>query len=481
MKVLFVVAEAVPFAKTGGLADVAGSLPAALRNFGADAGVIMPAYGCIAPEYKMKMKRLCKVTVSMGWRYQYCELKMLEHQGVPYYFIDNEYYFSRNGIYGFYDDAERFAFFSRAVLQSLPCLDAAPQILHCHDWHTGPVSVFLNTHFRQDPFYRDIKTIFSIHNLLYQGNFHREILSDIMELDEEHFTASGIEFYGQVSYLKGGLVFSDYLTTVSPAYALEIQSPHHGYGMEGLLQQRSTQLTGIINGIDQAAYNPATDPHIFVNYRNSLHKKRQNKLMLQEKLGLAVDGAIPLFAFINRLVEQKGLDLIMQALDELLTMRIQMIFLGTGEEHYVRYLTEMAARYPGQLSFNNNFNESLARKIYAGADIFLLPALFEPCGIGQLIAMRYGTIPLVRKTGGLKDTVQDYDETTGVGNGFNFSHYNADDMVIAIRKALSVYRDKRRWEALVGSALREDHGWDIPARQYLELYRQLAGQRGVSG
>ena len=481
MKVLFVVAEAVPFAKTGGLADVAGSLPAVLRNLGADAAVIMPAYGCIAPEYRMKMKRLCKVTVSMGWRYQYCELKMLEHQGVPFYFVDNEYYFSRNGIYGFYDDAERFAFFSRAALHSLLCLDTAPQILHCHDWHTGPVSVFLNTHFRHDPFYRDIKTIFTIHNLLYQGNFPREVLSDILELGEEYFTASAIEFYGQVSFLKGGLVFSDYLTTVSPAYALEIQSPQHGCGMDGVLQQRSTQLAGIVNGIDLAAYNPATDPHIFVNYGDDLHKKRQNKLMLQEKLGLAADEAIPLFAFINRLVEQKGLDLIMHAMDELLTMGIQMVFLGTGEEHYVRYLTQMAARYPGQLSFNNYFDESLARKIYAGADIFLLPALFEPCGIGQLIALRYGTIPLVRETGGLRDTVNDYDEMTGIGNGFTFSHYNAYDMLIIIRKALKVYRDKKRWEALVSSALREDHGWGVPARQYLKLYRQLAGQQGVSG
>lgn len=479
MKVLFVAAEAFPFAKTGGLADVIGSLPAALRKLGVDAGVIMPAYGSIDPEYRGKMKRLCKVTVSLGWRYQYCELKMLEYQGVPFYFVENDYYFKRNAIYSFFDDAERFAFFSRAVLHALPCLDTAPQILHCHDWHTGPVSVFLRAHFSRDPYYREIKTIFSIHNLLYQGNFPREVLSEIMELGDEYFTVSGIEFYGQVSYLKAGLVFSDYLTTVSPTYALEIQSPHCGYGMEGILQERSMQLAGIVNGIDLAAYNPSTDEHIFVKYRRSLHKKRENKLRLQQQLGLAVEGETPLIAFVNRLVEQKGLDIIIEALPELLNMGVQMIFLGTGDEHYTRLLQEMADLYPGKLSVNIFFDEPLAHKIYAASDFFLLPSLFEPCGIGQLIALRYGAIPVVRQTGGLSDTVGDFDEMTGIGNGFTFANYNAYDMIITIKRALTIYQDKKLWHRIVSNALREDHGWAISARQYLDLYRELVGQQGV--
>ncbi|MEW5921443.1 MAG: glycogen synthase GlgA [Bacillota bacterium] len=479
MKVLFVAAEAFPFAKTGGLADVIGSLPAALRKMGIDARVIMPGYGQILPEYRKKMMRLHKVTVTLGWRYQYCELKMLEHQGVPFYFVENEYYFQRNGLYGFADDAERFAFFCRAVLHSLPGLDFAPRILHCHDWHTGLVSVFLRTHYSTDPFYREILTLFTVHNLLYQGNFSREILKDLLELDDAYFTEFGLEFYGQVSYLKGGLVFSDYLTTVSPTYALEIQTPRCGHGLEGVLQQRSRQLSGIVNGIDCGEYNPATDPHIFVKYRSALSKKKQNKLLLQEQLGLAIEGETPLFAFINRLVQQKGLDLIVQALEELLALGIQMVFLGTGEESYTRFLKEMAERFPKQLSVNTFFDEPLARKIYAGADFFLTPSLFEPCGIGQLIALRYGAIPLVRETGGFKDTVSSYNEMSGIGNGFTFANYNAYDMINAVKKALAVYRDKKAWEAMVAGALREDHGWAGPARQYLDLYKQLAGQQGV--
>lgn len=479
MKVLFIATEAVPFAKTGGLADVIGSLPGELRKQGVDARVIMPGYSQIPPELREKMVSLKKVTVNLGWRYQYCELTKLEHEGVPYYFVNNDYYFQRDGLYGFSDEAERFAFFSRAVLQSIPCMDFVPQVLHCHDWHTGPVSIFLRTHYSENPFYREMVTIFSVHNLFYQGLFPREVLGDILDLGGEYFTPDRLEFYGKVSYLKGGLVFSDHITTVSPTYAREIQTAYFGRGLEGLLKQRSESLSGIINGIDKRSFNPATDPHIFVKYRNALGKKQANKLMLQEQLGLAQDEAVPLVAFINRLVEQKGLDLIIHVMDEIMELGIQFVLLGTGEQGYESLLREAAERFPGKLSVNTFFDDTLARRIYAASDFFLIPSLYEPCGIGQLIALRYGSIPVVRETGGLNDTVFPYDEETGKGNGFTFANYNAHDMLYTLERALAVYHDKKAWEILVKKALQENHGWEQPAREYKELYERLVNQQGV--
>ena len=480
MKILFIAAEAVPFVKTGGLADVIGSLPGELRKLGIDARVIIPNYGQIPSALRKQMVSLKKVTVNLGWRYQYCELSKLEHNGVPFYFVGNDYYYNRDSLYGFSDDAERFAFFSRAVLESLPSLDFVPQILHCHDWHTGPVSVYLHAHYGEDSYYQEMLTLFTVHNLFYQGLFPREVLKDIMELGNAYFSPDKLEFYGKVSYLKGGLIFSDYITTVSPTYALEIQTAYYGEGLEGVLQQRNRQLSGIINGIDCQSFNPATDPHIFVNYRNSLSKKQQNKLQLQEQLGLPRNPDVPLIAFINRLVEQKGVDLIIHVLEEeMMSLDLQLVFLGTGEQRYESILGEIAARFPQQLSVNTYFDESLARRIYAGSDFFLLPALFEPCGIGQLIALRYGTIPVVRKTGGLKDTVFPYDETTGEGNGFTFTNYNAHDMLFTLKMALDLYENKKAWGMLVKNALRENHGWDVPAREYEALYRRLVNQQGV--
>lgn len=479
MKVLFIATEAVPFVKTGGLADVIGSLPGELRKQGIDARVIIPGYGQIPTEYKEQMVPLKKITVNLGWRYQYCELAAFEHNEVPFYFVGNDYYFKRDGLYGFSDEAERFAFFSKAVLQSLPALDFIPQVLHCHDWHTGPVSVFLRTHYDDNPFYREIATLFTVHNLHYQGLFQREVLWDIMELGSEYFTPDKLEFYGKISYLKGGLIYADYITTVSPTYAREIQTSYHGRGLEGVLKQRSGQLKGIINGIDCRTFNPATDPNIFLNYTNSLSKKNENKILLQEQLGLPRDTSIPLISFINRLVEQKGLDLIIHVLKDMLSLGLQLILLGTGEQRYENMLQDMASQYPQQLSVNTYFNEALARRIYAGSDFFLLPALFEPCGIGQLIAMRYGTIPVVRETGGLKDTVFQFDEMTGEGNGFSFANYNAHDMLNTLKKALEIYKDKNSWEILVKNALRERHGWDLPAKEYGKLYRQLVSNRKV--
>lgn len=478
MRVLFVAAEAVPFVKTGGLADVIGSLPVELRKHGVDARVMIPCYGLIAPELREQMVLMKKVTVKLGWRYQYCELARLEHHGVTFYFVGNEYYFKRDGVYGFSDEAERFAFFSRAVLQSLPYLDFVPQVLHCHDWHTGPVSVFLQSHYADNPFYREMVTLFTIHNLSYQGVFPRDILKDILDLSQEYFTFDKLEFYGKVNYLKGGLVFSDYITTVSPTYAREIQTAYFGRGLEGVLQQRNNQLRGIINGIDTSSYNPATDPHIFVNYHNSLIKKQHNKTKLQEQLALEQDPHVPLVAFINRLVEQKGLDLIIHVLEESLSLGLQFVFLGTGEQHYERMLKKVADRFPRQLSVHTYFDETMARRIYAGSDYFLLPALFEPCGIGQLIAMRYGSIPVVRETGGLKDTVVQYNEKTGEGNGFSFTNYNTYELLDTLKRALELYKNKKAWELLVKNALRTNHGWDVPAREYKKLYEELLIKRG---
>lgn len=473
MKVFFVASEAVPFVKTGGLADVIGSLPGALRNLGIDARVILPRYGDIPLEKKRKMKIKKRITVSLGLRFHYCGIWEMEYSGIPFYFIENEYYFERPGLYGFGDDAERFAFFSRAVLESLSHLGFVPQILHCHDWHASLVSVFLKTQSGSNSIFKDIRTVFTVHNLCYQGIFPREVLEELLELGPEYFTMEGLEFYGKGSYLKGGLVFSDFLTTVSETYAWEIQTPVFGEKMDGLLRKRSANLRGIRNGLDYQLYDPLRDPEIFVHYRSSLVKKRQNKVKVQEILGLPRQEGIPLIAFINRLVEQKGLDLIVHALDEILVLDLQLVFLGTGEKRYEEILLEKSRAYPEKLAVRLSFDDSLARKIYAGADMFLMPSRFEPCGTGQLIAMRYGTIPIVRETGGLIDTVQPFNEHTGEGEGFTFTDFNAHDMLGAIKRALYFYQQSPLWSRLVKNAVKKNLSWDKPALEYCRLYNSL--------
>ncbi len=473
MNVLLVASEGAPFAKTGGLADVIGSLPLELRKQGVDARVAMPKYGTIPFQLRSKMKLRKRLTVSLGWRFQYCGILEAEYAGIPFYFVDNEYYFKRDKLYGYNDDAERFAFFSRASLESLPFLHFQPQVIHAHDWQAGLVSVFLKTQQGADRFYRNIRTVFTVHNLHYQGVFPRELLEELLELGPELFTLDGLEFYGQGSYLKAGLAFSDYITTVSPTYAEEIKTPYYGKRLEGLLQKRSDRLKGIINGIDYEVYNPQTDPHLFVNYEDSLDKKSENKLKLQELLGLTRDKTIPLLAFIGRLVEQKGLDLVMHVLEELLALNLQLVFLGTGEPSYADRLQELAQRYPERLSVTLDFDDSLARKIYAGADIFFMPSRFEPCGISQMIAMRYGTVPLVRETGGLIDSVQPYNEFTGTGNGFSFKNFNAHEMLHTVRRALEFYHDAAVWPVIVKNARQKDFSWQRSAREYIQVYREL--------
>ncbi len=473
MNVLFVASEGAPFVKTGGLADVIGSLPAELRKQGVDARVILPRYGAIDPGLAAKIVLRKRFTVALGWRYQYCGILETEQDGVPYYFIDNEYYFKRDMLYGYGDDAERFAFFSRAVLESLPCLGFNPQVVHAHDWQTGMVSVFLKTHYSTDRFYRDIKSVFTIHNLHYKGAYPLDFLEELLELGSEHFTMEGMEFFGQGSYLKGGLVFSDFLTTVSPTYAEEIKTPYYGEKLEGLLQKRSDRLKGIVNGIDYGCYDPRTDPSLFANYDRSFREKMKNKAGLQELLGLPHEKRVPVLSFVGRLVEQKGLDLVARVLDELLEMDLQLVILGTGEKKYERFLEQMARRYPEKLSVNLRFDESLARKIYAGSDLLLMPSLFEPCGISQMIAMRYGTIPLVRETGGLKDTVEPFNEFTGAGSGFSFKNFNAHDMLYTVQRAVDFYHDGKTWSIIVKNAWEQDFSWKPSALEYKDLYQGL--------
>ncbi len=474
MKVLFVASEGVPFVKTGGLADVIGSLPRALINQGLDVRVVLPKHGEIPVHYQERM--VCKktFTVPLGWRNVYCGLEQLEHEGITYYFIDNEYYFKRQGLYGYGDDAERYAFFCRAVLESLPHLNFTPRILHCHDWHTGMVSVFLKAHYGNNSFYKDLRTVFTIHNLKYQGVFPKTILGDILDLGEEYFTLDGVEFYGQVSFMKGGLNFSHLLTTVSETYAREIQTPYYGEQLDGLLRHRRDRLHGIVNGIDTDFYNPATDPRICARYSwESPDKKQVNKEKLQEILCLPKRPDVPLLGLVSRLVSQKGLDLIACVLEEILSMDVLLVVLGTGEKRYEELFRHAARRYPEKVSANIMFGCTLAHRIYAGSDIFLMPSLFEPCGIGQLVALRYGSIPVVRETGGLKDTVQPYNEYTEEGNGFSFTNYNAHDFLYTLKRAVHFFYQRPVWSKIVENAMKSEYSWYKPAQKYQDLYMKL--------
>lgn len=472
-RLLFAAAECTPFIKTGGLADVIGSLPKALKGKELDIRVVLPKYGQISEQWKKKMNPVKSITVPLAWRNQYCGIDSLEHEGILFYFIDNEYYFSREGLYGFYDDGERFAFFSRAVLQILPHIDFHPDILHCHDWHTAMISVFLKTHYQHNPYYQNIKTIYTIHNLMYQGVFPYTLLEDILGLDHKHFSIDGLEYHGQINFMKGGIIFSDLLTTVSKTYAEEIQTPYFGETLDGLLRKRKKYLYGIINGIDENFYNPKTDPFIFSNYARSYKRKVKNKEKLQEALKLTVDPNLPMIAIVSRLVNSKGIDLIAHVLEDLIALDLQIVVLGTGEEKYENLFRSHAVRYPQKLAAKIEFDEGLAHQIYAASDMFLMPSRFEPCGIGQLIALRYGSIPIVRETGGLKDTVQSYNEYTQEGNGFSFTHYNAHDMLYTVKRALQYYQDKKIWDTIFKNALQADFSWKKSAEQYLFLFENL--------
>ncbi|MEH7334987.1 glycogen synthase GlgA [Neobacillus drentensis] len=474
MKVLFAVSECGPFAKSGGLADVAGSLPKELKSLGTDVRVILPKYGTISDEYKKEMKKVKEFTVQVGWRNQYCGIEELTHQGVTFYFVDNEYYFKREGLYGYYDDGERFAYFNRAVLEAIAELNFFPDVLHCHDWHTAMIPYLLRSEYYKRKGYGLIRTVFTIHNLQFQGIFPKEVLGDLLGMDYQSFHPDHLEFFGNVNFMKGALVAADTITTVSPTYKSEIQTATYGEKLEGLLKARNEDLLGILNGIDDDFYNPAIDPLIFQTYTvNNPEKKVINKREIQKLFGLSQSANTPLMVMISRLTKQKGLDLIKCVLREILQEDIQVIILGTGDYDNEEHLRQAARVYPEKLKVHTGFDEGLAHKLYAAADLFLMPSLFEPCGLGQLIAMKYGAIPIVRETGGLNDTVKSWNEVTGKGNGFSFSNFNAHDMLYTIRRALSFYHDRETWESLVKQAMEMDYSWAQSAFSYNQLYAEL--------
>ncbi|WP_413308017.1 glycogen synthase GlgA [Bacillus sp. 1P10SD] len=474
MKVLFAVSECGPFAKSGGLADVAGSLPKELKNLGTDVRVILPKYGTISEEYKMEMKKIKEFTVPVGWRNQYCGIEELTYQGVTYYFVDNEYYFKRENLYGYYDDGERFAYFNRAVLETIAQLNFFPDVMHCHDWHTAMIPFLLRTEYYKRKGYGLIKTMFTIHNLQFQGIFPKEVLSDLLGLDYQVFRPNTLEFFGNVNFMKGALVAADKITTVSPTYKEEIQTPVFGEKLDGLLRERNEDLLGILNGIDEDFYNPAKDELIYQTYTaTTLEKKSINKSEIQKRFDLPQSAGTPLLVMISRLTKQKGLDLVKCVLRDLLQEEIQIIILGTGDYEYEEHLRQAARIYPEKLKVYTGFNEELAHKLYAAADLFLMPSLFEPCGLGQLIAMKYGAVPIVRETGGLNDTVHAWNEFTGEGNGFSFKNFNAHDMLYTIQRAVSFYHDRDVWETIVTQAMKMDYSWAQSAFRYNQLYAEL--------
>lgn len=475
MQIVFASAECAPFVKTGGLGDVAGSLPAALVRAGAEVIVMVPKYATIKDEYKAQMEHFSDFYVSLGWRNEYCGLEKLEHDGVTYMFIDNERYFARDYPYGFFDDGERFAFFSKAITESLQHLPAGFEcdILHCNDWQTALAPVFLREFYQGLPLYDRVKTVFSIHNVAFQGQFSDTVMEDILGVAHIPAAASQLRCDAcSINYMLGALRYADAITTVSPTYANEIQTPEFGEGLDGVLRERSYALQGILNGIDVAGFDPATDKRIAANYTvEDRSGKAVCKAKLQEELGLEVRDDRPLMVMVTRLTRQKGLDLVMYALDRILAGGVQVAVLGTGDRDYEDGLRYFQDKYPGTMAARIEFDPALSQRMYAAADMFLMPSKFEPCGLSQIIAMRYGTLPIVRETGGLKDTVQPYNEFTGEGTGFSFSNFNGDEMGDAVFRAARLFWDNRdAWNQLVTQAMSQDFSWTRSADKYLDLY-----------
>lgn len=475
MQIVFASAECAPFVKTGGLGDVAGSLPAALVRAGAEVIVMVPKYATIKDEYKAQMEHFSDFYVSLGWRNEYCGLEKLEHDGVTYMFIDNERYFARDYPYGFFDDGERFAFFSKAITESLQHLPAGFEcdILHCNDWQTALAPVFLREFYQGLPLYDRVKTVFSIHNVAFQGQFSDTVMEDILGVAHIPAAASQLRCDAcSINYMLGALRYADAITTVSPTYANEIQTPEFGEGLDGVLRERSYALQGILNGIDVAGFDPATDKRIAANYTvDDRSGKAVCKAKLQEELGLEVRDDRPLMVMVTRLTRQKGLDLVMYALDRILSGGVQVAVLGTGDRDYEDGLRYFQDKYPGTMAARIEFDPALSQRMYAAADMFLMPSKFEPCGLSQIIAMRYGTLPIVRETGGLKDTVIPYNEFTGEGTGFSFSNFNGDEMGDAVFRAARLFWDNREaWNQLVTQAMSQDFSWTRSADKYLDLY-----------
>lgn len=475
MQIVFASAECAPFVKTGGLGDVAGSLPAALVRAGAEVIVMVPKYATIKDEYKAQMEHFTDFYVSLSWRNEYCGLEKLEHDGVTYMFVDNEHYFARDYPYGFFDDGERFAFFSKAITESLQHLPEGFEcdILHCNDWQTALAPVFLREFYQGLPLYDRVKTVFSIHNVAFQGQFSDTVMEDILGV--AHIPAAATQLRCDacsINYMLGALHYADAITTVSPTYAGEIQTPEFGEGLDGVLRERSYALQGILNGIDVVGFDPATDKRIAANYTvDDRAGKAVCKAKLQEELGLEIRDDRPLMVMVTRLTRQKGMDLVMYALDRILSGGVQVAVLGTGDRDYEDGLRYFQGKYPGTMAARIEFDPALSQRMYAAADMFLMPSKFEPCGLSQIIAMRYGTLPIVRETGGLKDTVQPYNEFTGEGTGFSFSHFNGDEMGDAVFRAARLFWDNRKaWDQLVTQAMSQDFSWTRSADKYLDLY-----------
>lgn len=476
-KVLFVASECVPFIKTGGLADVVGSLPKYINKEEFDIRVIVPKYMAIPQKYKEKMQYITSFQVDLAWRSQYVGIMTMELDGITFYFIDNEFYFAGDRPYGYiHEDIEKFAFFSKAALAVLPVIDFRPDIIHCHDWQTGLIPVMLHANFQSNPFYQGIKTIMTIHNLKFQGVWDKKSVMDITGLSDYYFTADKMEAYGDSNYLKGGLVYADRITTVSDTYAEEIKTAFYGEGLDGLMNARSECLSGIVNGIDYAEYDPETDPLIVANYNASNFRKEKvkNKKALQKELGLEVNDKVFMMGIVSRLTDQKGLDLVDYVIEEICEPDTQFVILGTGDPKYENLFRHFEWKYKDRVSANIFYSNERSHRIYAACDAFLMPSLFEPCGLSQLMSLRYGTVPIVRETGGLRDTVEPYNEYEGTGTGFSFRNYNAHEMLNAIRYAKDVYYNhKREWNKIVDRGMAKDYSWTSSAKQYEELYRSM--------
>ncbi len=482
-KILFVASEAIPFIKTGGLADVTGSLAHYIDRQNFDVRVILPKYACMEETLKKKLRFHSHFYISLGWRNQYVGILETEEAGVHYYFVDNEYYFAGSQPYNqLHEDIEKFAYFSKAVLAATQMIGFVPDIIHCHDWQAALVPVFLKAFAADYPQLQKTKTIFTIHNLRFQGRYTIDVVKNLTGLPDEYFTPDKLESYGEANFLKGGIAYADIVTTVSPTYALEIMTKEGGESLDGLLYARRDQLYGIINGLDAQAYDPGHDIYLKYNFGVSDMRegKRENKLALQRELGLPEDADTMMLAMVSRLTDQKGLDLLAYVMDELLGhARLQFVVLGTGQEQYVDMLRSFADKYPDKLSANICYSEQMAHRIYASADALIMPSLFEPCGLSQLMGYCYGTLPIVRETGGLKDTVQPYNEYDHTGTGFSFANYNAHEMLQIIYYAMHVYYDERaHWDEMAQRDMRLDYSWKKSARAYEQLYERLLGTDG---
>lgn len=475
--ILFASSEAVPYIKTGGLADVVGSLPRYFNKEEYDVRVILPKYACMDEKFLPELTFVCHFYVNLNWRRQYVGIFKSEFKGITYYFVDNEFYFAGNNPYNnIYEDVEKFAYFSKAVLESLPYIEFTPDIIHCNDWQTGLLPVFLHTAYGSDRFYENIKTVYSIHNMKFQGRWKIREVMDITGLPRQIFNANELESYGDANYLKGGIVYADAVSTVSPSYANDITTQEGGEGLAGLMQARRNVLYGILNGLDYEEYDPLKDPNIDYHFSaDDMANKRMNKIQLQKKLELPIRDDTFMIGIVSRMTDQKGFDLIAYVMEEMLTsMDVQFVVLGTGERRYEDMFRYFQEKYPNKVHAYIGYSEERANQIYASCDAFLMPSLFEPCGLSQMMAMRYGTLPIVRETGGLKDTVEPYNEFEETGTGFSFTVYNAHDMLHVIRYAYEVYNERpEQWKAMMKRAMEKDFSWDTSARQYEKMYEEI--------